>query len=507
MKLRPSQKTNIPAAVGKYPSPMRTLFTLGEPKPDYSYTDLTESLKDYVPQLIELALDDDINKLKQTDPAVWSPLHALAILRELRAVEAVEPLLEMMDWDDEWIEAQLPQVYGAIGAPALPALKAYTMDSSNDQWGRGRALASLTAVAQAHEETRDEVVHFFINFLDRPGAGSSVEEESLTASLVGELGDLQATESYEAIRRAFDENRVDETIVQLEDIERDFGMRAPLDFNALPARSPESGLTLTLRCQACGRERQYHFARAYFDINQARTKQGTSTYSPLIVPERVTCPKCGAVDQYELTPIGELAILAAQIGKKAGQPEPFPGLQVIGFTTNRWGPMHPREALKRYADEVARHPGDLELRVGYGNSLRMLGYIDEAMDQYEQVLLVEPLHGEALINTAQLLSLQGDTATAIDAWERIERVFDRLDLPEEDREMRHQEVVDTLTDLRNGIVPEYSKQWIAMAPTGESAPRPAVPSTPRLPPYGKVGRNEPCPCGSGKKYKHCHGRK
>jgi preprotein translocase subunit SecA len=22
----------------------------------------------------------------------------------------------------------------------------------------------------------------------------------------------------------------------------------------------------------------------------------------------------------------------------------------------------------------------------------------------------------------------------------------------------------------------------------------------------KVGRNEPCPCGSGKKFKHCHGQ-
>ena len=22
----------------------------------------------------------------------------------------------------------------------------------------------------------------------------------------------------------------------------------------------------------------------------------------------------------------------------------------------------------------------------------------------------------------------------------------------------------------------------------------------------KIGRNDPCPCGSGKKYKHCHGR-
>ena len=30
---------------------------------------------------------------------------------------------------------------------------------------------------------------------------------------------------------------------------------------------------------------------------------------------------------------------------------------------------------------------------------------------------------------------------------------------------------------------------------------PADPAT-----WGKVGRNAPCPCGSGKKYKHCHGR-
>jgi len=24
--------------------------------------------------------------------------------------------------------------------------------------------------------------------------------------------------------------------------------------------------------------------------------------------------------------------------------------------------------------------------------------------------------------------------------------------------------------------------------------------------WGKVARNAPCPCGSGKKFKHCHGR-
>jgi preprotein translocase subunit SecA len=24
--------------------------------------------------------------------------------------------------------------------------------------------------------------------------------------------------------------------------------------------------------------------------------------------------------------------------------------------------------------------------------------------------------------------------------------------------------------------------------------------------WGRVGRNEPCPCGTGLKYKHCHGK-
>jgi preprotein translocase subunit SecA len=32
-------------------------------------------------------------------------------------------------------------------------------------------------------------------------------------------------------------------------------------------------------------------------------------------------------------------------------------------------------------------------------------------------------------------------------------------------------------------------------------------STPALEPFvAAVGRNEPCPCGSGKKYKFCHGK-
>jgi preprotein translocase subunit SecA len=37
-------------------------------------------------------------------------------------------------------------------------------------------------------------------------------------------------------------------------------------------------------------------------------------------------------------------------------------------------------------------------------------------------------------------------------------------------------------------------------------PQAAAPAEPFVRPERKVGRNEPCPCGSGKKYKHCHGQ-
>jgi uncharacterized protein YecA (UPF0149 family) len=35
---------------------------------------------------------------------------------------------------------------------------------------------------------------------------------------------------------------------------------------------------------------------------------------------------------------------------------------------------------------------------------------------------------------------------------------------------------------------------------------PPVPTGPGAAPVAKVGKNKPCPCGSGRKYKQCHGK-
>ncbi|HAU76774.1 MAG TPA: hypothetical protein DCW88_15000, partial [Agrobacterium sp.] len=48
-----------------------------------------------------------------------------------------------------------------------------------------------------------------------------------------------------------------------------------------------------------------------------------------------------------------------------------------------------------------------------------------------------------------------------------------------------------------------------MAQGLQAAPAAFVPAEERDPnnpaTWGRIGRNEMCPCGSGKKYKHCHG--
>ena len=46
--------------------------------------------------------------------------------------------------------------------------------------------------------------------------------------------------------------------------------------------------------------------------------------------------------------------------------------------------------------------------------------------------------------------------------------------------------------------PKQSKPLVNQTPKEPDLTRPHT--------WGKVGRNQECPCGSGKKYKNCHGK-
>lgn len=79
------------------------------------------------------------------------------------------------------------------------------------------------------------------------------------------------------------------------------------------------------------------------------------------------------------------------------------------------------------------------------------------------------------------------------------------DIASGDHDMPREEA-DRLTAAAPGLIPD----WVVTLNNwriGNTRPASVVEqmATPFSAPRGKVGRNEPCPCGSGKKYKRCCG--
>ncbi len=85
-------------------------------------------------------------------------------------------------------------------------------------------------------------------------------------------------------------------------------------------------------------------------------------------------------------------------------------------------------------------------------------------------------------------------------------------------QVRAEEEVEAMEARRRASAPAQMRYEHAEAPALAAAAgggaeaevaageAPAQPQTPFVRATPKVGRNEPCPCGSGRKYKHCHGR-
>ena len=59
-------------------------------------------------------------------------------------------------------------------------------------------------------------------------------------------------------------------------------------------------------------------------------------------------------------------------------------------------------------------------------------------------------------------------------------------------------------DFNEAVAQADGDPDVVNVPSESAAPAPA--EKPFVRPMQKVGRNDPCPCGSGKKYKNCHGK-
>jgi preprotein translocase subunit SecA len=122
--------------------------------------------------------------------------------------------------------------------------------------------------------------------------------------------------------------------------------------------------------------------------------------------------------------------------------------------------------------------------------------------------------------SAMLDRIKYDTVTTVSKIQvRSQAEIEREELERQRRlaralQMQHAEAI---SPIQSGTGPEEAGRSPEGHPVGrevfgaggsalEIEPRAAAPApTPFVRAVPKVGRNEMCPCGSGKKYKHCHG--
>jgi len=107
--------------------------------------------------------------------------------------------------------------------------------------------------------------------------------------------------------------------------------------------------------------------------------------------------------------------------------------------------------------------------------------------------------------SAMLDRIKFDTVTMVSKIQvRSQAEIEREELERQHRlaralQAQHAEAVSPIQAVPGGEAP-------ANAPNAmEAEQRAPAPAAPFVRPMPKVGRNEPCPCGSGKKFKHCHG--
>jgi len=197
----------------KYKPPVNELLLLGDIRGrsdwiNYSSHGITEK---NIPELVKMAMDQSLNQGDPKSTYVWAPLHAWRALGQLRAIQAIEPLINLFHElrDDTWANEDLPEVFGMIGKEALPYLSRYLLIERDDDLPKITCAESIKEIGLKDEETR----HLCIQALTKELEKYSDNSPALNAFYIWYLKDLNAKDKLPLIKRAYDDKKVDEQVI------------------------------------------------------------------------------------------------------------------------------------------------------------------------------------------------------------------------------------------------------------------------------------------------------
>ena len=227
-----SARQNLPHH--NFAEPYSRLLVLGPQDGETAYEEIAAALKKAdsraaSKRLLEMVLDESYYDYDEGeyaggaagDARAWTRLHALRVLALMgdQAAIGIEPLIPLLNSEDDYLREDVPFYFASMGRAAVEPLARTLTDADAPSYRRVGAGESLAEIAEKHPDLRPSIVSVLEQTLI-----AERDDIALTAFVILSLCDLAATESMPIIERAFKEDRVDETIASLAEVQEHFGL-------------------------------------------------------------------------------------------------------------------------------------------------------------------------------------------------------------------------------------------------------------------------------------------
>jgi tetratricopeptide (TPR) repeat protein len=245
-------------------------------------------------------------------------------------------------------------------------------------------------------------------------------------------------------------------------------------------------LRLELKCPVCGDSNEYEVQRVAINPGSKETD--------LLLAHEFPCASCGQWVDFEFTPGAHMALTAELLKLAADSDAGLTGESkvLIQAEVPYNGQSLPvGEVVSRCKAALANHPDSIAdwLRLGYCYH-QLLSRPRQGLEYAERALAVEPNAVEAVFQKAEAMAMQGDEAAA----------FQLLDQALESKAHWRFFLTDVAKPAQ--LTTQFAHVYNELVRSLGRTDRASLHST-FLGVSKKVGRNDPCPCGSGKKYKKC----
>ena len=448
-----------------YSPPVSDLLSLGrcDWRQWHDYSHFYFSLE-HVPELLQMATDWPLMD-HDDDETIWAPVHAWRVLGILSTAEAAECLLQLL-WndrqDDFYIPDYLPDAVGRLGLAAFIPLCLRTDDPCLARQERLLPINALVAMQEYHPSLKSDIAGQFKKLL----ADTVDDNEHLNSVIIDALVKMGCADALPLIEQAYERGKVDRAILgELDDLESELNLKenAPTVVEGEFDAHQEKLLADFL--QTCG-----HKA---LSITGVKGLLFAIANAPVEVPP----------DRWQTLVFGsETPPFVSEEQGSSIRHTLFNLLASIHETILSGREVLPPECMAKTV-ESEQFERLKEWSNGYGQGSNML------MDVWTDVLKHPQI--------AQWEESWSSCMILLNVWSNADSLLEKA------RSAKSGDGPDVEKMLE--AMPAVAREMAVMSHDIRGIVQKSVIKTEPVR-VEKVGRNDPCPCGSGKKYKKCCGR-